>query len=694
MVTSIAPGAIVDGDINVAAAIAGSKISPVFGNQLVSSEQGYRIVNGAHTTTLLPASVQSSSLNLRLPAADGTAGAVLTTDGSGNLSFALIAGSGTVTSVGLSMPSLFTVTNSPVISSGTLAASLNVQAAGQVLAGPASGPAAEPSFRQLSSDELSAGSINKFYTSTLFNSDLATKTTSDLAEGTALYHTDTRARTAAVADSITSGITNIAPSQNAVFNALSLKLDTSLKGAINGLAELDGTGKVPLTQIPSGVGAVQSVNTKTGSVVLNTDDILEVLTPTNKWFTDLRAKTAAVSNTITSGIVDVAPSQDAVFLGLQGKANSVHTHTASNITDFTSAARTATVEDLLVDGITNIAPSQNVVFDALAGKAALVHTHTASAITDFSSAAKSAAVSNSISAGVVDVAPSQNAVFDALALKLNTSLKGAVNGLAELGSDGKIPSSQIPAIAITDTFVVASQAAMLALVAEKGDVAVRTDLNKSFILSGTNPAILANWQELLTPTDAVLSVNGQTGTVSLTTSNIAEGTNLYHTALRAQDAAGSLATSTATAQMSYVTGTSLSVSVLPAGFINSTSGLASASNILRIDPTQATAKTGVVGADALLIADSADSNTLKRVTVSDIVNLSGAGYSTTWTSGTSIAVTHGLGTRNVLVEVYDNTTYETVLLDTVVRTNTNTVTLTASQAPSGAGLTVLIKRVI
>lgn len=90
-----------------------------------------------------------------------------------------------------------------------------------------------------------------------------------------------------------------------------------------------------------------------------------------------------------------------------------------------------------------------------------------------------------------------------------------------LGSGGKLASSVLPAIAITDTFVVASQAAMLALsAAETGDVAVRSDLNKSFILAGTNPATLAHWQELLTPTDAVLSVNGQTGAVALTKSDV------------------------------------------------------------------------------------------------------------------------------------------------------------------------------
>lgn len=78
---------------------------------------------------------------------------------------------------------------------------------------------------------------------------------------------------------------------------------------------------------------------------------------------------------------------------------------------------------------------------------------------------------------------------------------------------GKIPLSQIPATAITDTFVVVSQTEMLALQAQIGDVAIRTDLKKSFILRIDNPASLSSWQELLTPDDQVQSVNGQTGVV-------------------------------------------------------------------------------------------------------------------------------------------------------------------------------------
>lgn len=104
-----------------------------------------------------------------------------------------------------------------------------------------------------------------------------------------------------------------------------------------------------------------------------------------------------------------------------------------------------------------------------------------------------------------------------------------------LGAEGKLNEAVLPALAITDTFEVDSQAAMLELEAQKGDVAVRSDVNKSFILKQTPASTLANWVELRTPTDTVLSVNSKTGAVVLTTDDIAEGsTNKYYTDERAK----------------------------------------------------------------------------------------------------------------------------------------------------------------
>lgn len=92
-----------------------------------------------------------------------------------------------------------------------------------------------------------------------------------------------------------------------------------------------------------------------------------------------------------------------------------------------------------------------------------------------------------------------------------------------LGAGGKLDTSILPALAISDTFVVASQAAMLALTAETGDVAVRTDIHKSFILRQSPATTLANWQELLNPESPVQSVAGKTGAVSLSKTDVGLG---------------------------------------------------------------------------------------------------------------------------------------------------------------------------
>ena len=68
----------------------------------------------------------------------------------------------------------------------------------------------------------------------------------------------------------------------------------------------------------------------------------------------------------------------------------------------------------------------------------------------------------------------------------------AAGNYAILGSNGKLDESVIPAVAITDTYVVDTETAMLALNAQKGDIAIRSDLNKSFVLQSTPASTLAN----------------------------------------------------------------------------------------------------------------------------------------------------------------------------------------------------------
>ena len=109
----------------------------------------------------------------------------------------------------------------------------------------------------------------------------------------------------------------------------------------------------------------------------------------------------------------------------------------------------------------------------------------------------------------------------------------AAGNVPELGSDGKLNASVLPSIAITDVYTVDSQQAMLGLTAQKGDIAIRSDENKSYILSQEPASTAANWKELLTPTDAVLSVNGKTGAVTLTAADVGAEAALKNAAEKA-----------------------------------------------------------------------------------------------------------------------------------------------------------------
>lgn len=105
----------------------------------------------------------------------------------------------------------------------------------------------------------------------------------------------------------------------------------------------------------------------------------------------------------------------------------------------------------------------------------------------------------------------------------------AEGNLVEVGANGKIADSVLPPLAITEPYAVNDEAEMLALDAQKGDVAIRADEGKSYILKQTPASDRTNWLELKSPECKVLSVNGKIGTVVLTTTDIEEGNNLYYT---------------------------------------------------------------------------------------------------------------------------------------------------------------------
>lgn len=120
--------------------------------QNINSAEGLLIIGGTGALQL------PTGTTAQRPASAGT-GALRINSTSGRLevfnnSAWVNVGLGDVTSVALSLPSIFSVTGSPVTSAGTITATLVSQAASNVLAAP-QGSAGAPGFRQLNLNDLS-----------------------------------------------------------------------------------------------------------------------------------------------------------------------------------------------------------------------------------------------------------------------------------------------------------------------------------------------------------------------------------------------------------------------------------------------------------------------------------------------------------------------------------------------------------
>ena len=93
----------------------------------------------------------------------------------------------------------------------------------------------------------------------------------------------------------------------------------------------------------------------------------------------------------------------------------------------------------------------------------------------------------------------------------NAANKGQVSGYASLDGDGKIPQAQLPAIAISNVYTAANQAARLALTAERGDACKQTDNGKTYLLSTDSPSTNADWIEIAAiVTEAAISLSDVT----------------------------------------------------------------------------------------------------------------------------------------------------------------------------------------
>lgn len=131
-----------------------------------------------------------------------------------------------------------------------------------------------------------------------------------------------------------------------------------------------------------------------------------------------------------------------------------------------------------------------------------------------------------------------------------------------------------------------------------------------------------------------------------------------------------------------------------AGLTLSNSGVTAATygNASSVAQVTFDAKGRATSASTIAIAITASQVTDFTSAVQAIIDGSGAVANVGDGTNTAYAITHNLNSRDVIVQVYDNTTYDTVFVDTV-RTSVNVVTLTFATAPSSNAYRVVIQRV-
>jgi hypothetical protein len=245
-----------------------------------------------------------------------------------------------------------------------------------------------------------------------------------------------------------------------VSTELDLKLDASQKGVPNGLATLNSSGIIPSSQLPP-------VTLSSTSVVGSDAEM-----------------TALSSATVGSIAIRTDANKNYVLSALP----------ASTLVNW-------------VELLTPAAPVQAV--NGYTGSVNLAKYDVGLGDVDNTSDASK---------------PVSNLTQAALNLKLDANKVGVASGVASLNALGKVPTDQIPAISFSSVKVLSTQADMLALSnAVVGSVVIRTDVNKNYVLAAANPSILANWIELLTPAPPVQTVNGMSGNISLTKSDIGLG---------------------------------------------------------------------------------------------------------------------------------------------------------------------------
>ncbi len=146
---------------------------------------------------------------------------------------------------------------------------------------------------------------------------------------------------------------------------------------------------------------------------------------------------------------------------------------------------------------------------------------------EFTSALKNKLDAIEAQADVTDTEKVVNALTAGDGISINSDGTISADVLSEISAGDGINISENGEISVADIAIATVQTAAnetehLALTTQQGDVVIRTDENKSYIHNGGTTDTMADFTELATNTNGVLSINGATGAVSFGKANLSD----------------------------------------------------------------------------------------------------------------------------------------------------------------------------
>jgi len=435
---------------------------------------------------------------------------------------------------------------------------------------------------------------NLYYTQARFDTAFSAKTTDNLTEGaTNLYFTNARASSAAPVQSVNGATGTVVLTTTQVSEGTNLYYtdarvntvisstdigdlnDISITGVSNGevLIYNSTSGNWENGPIPS--APVTSVNTQTGAVVLNTDNISQGVVnlyyatslfntdfatketddltegSTNLYFTNARASAASpvqsvngATGTVVLTTSDIAEGSNLYYTTARFDS-AFGSKTTTNLTEGTNLYFTDARADARI-AATNIGGLNDVTITSILNNQVLVYD---SATSEWKNEALPSAPVDSVNGqtGVVvldtdDISQGASNLYYATSLFNTDFATKDTDNLTEGSTNLYYATSLFNTDFATKTTSDLSEGTNLYYTTAR----FNTDFGNSNIgsLNNVNITSVANnqaliydsasseWKNEALPSAPVTSVNGATGVVVLTTSDIAEGTNLYYTTSR------------------------------------------------------------------------------------------------------------------------------------------------------------------